>query len=395
MESFISFMQEIKKNNVRDALDKAVSSGSLHCVVGLVASKDEILFEHAAGFRDEKKISLMYVDSILAIASCTKLITSIAALQLVEAGIITLDDPVSKYLPRLEDLKILNSFNGQELCLVPTKETPTIRQLMTHTSGYVYPFWNKDFFEADQNKAIKNLYAQDGCFEIPIAFEPGSRWAYGIGLDILGEVIKEVSQMSLYEYFSENIFQPLEMNDTAYQLSEEGYKRSVTMMQRLDNSFIASKAFQPSIDSSYVKELGGEGLYSTAVDFSHVLQMLLNQGSYKGHKILSDSMIDLMFSNQTGNLEIVDSISQIPSLTKDFNLSFGSKSHWGLGITYHPEGTQYGRSKDSASGAGIFNTYYWVDRQAGHCGFFSTQLVPFFDDKVIEAYQEFESSIYS
>ena len=284
MESFISFMQEIKKNNVRDALDKAVLSRSLHCVVGLVASKDEILFEHAAGFRDEKKISLMYVDSILAIASCTKLITSIAALQLVEAGIITLDDPVSKYLPRLEDLKILNSFNGQELCLVPTKETPTIRQLMTHTSGYVYPFWNKDFFEADQNKAIKSLYAQDGCFEIPIAFEPGSRWAYGIGLDILGEVIKEVSQMSLYEYFSENIFQPLEMNDTAYQLSEEGYKRSVTMMQRLDNSFIASKAFQPSIDSSYVKELGGEGLYSTAVDFSHVLQMLLNQGSYKGHK---------------------------------------------------------------------------------------------------------------
>ena len=213
-------MQEIKKNNVRDALDKAVLSRSLHCVVGLVASKDEILFEHAAGFRDEKKISLMYVDSILAIASCTKLITSIAALQLVEAGIITLDDPVSKYLPRLKDLKILDSFDGQELCLVPTKETPTIRQLMTHTSGYVYPFWNKDFFEADQNKAIKSLYAQDGCFEIPIAFEPGSRWAYGIGLDILGEVIKEVSQMSLYEYFSENIFQPLEMNDTAYQLSE-------------------------------------------------------------------------------------------------------------------------------------------------------------------------------
>ena len=388
----MSFFEASKS---RALIDQSIADGSLNCAVGIVANKEEIIFEYAAGFRDAHKNAPMQVDSIIAVASFTKLITTIAALQLVDEGIIGLDTEASEYLPTLKELKILREANEDKVNFSSPKRAPTIRELMTHTSGYVYPYWNRDFFLAEKNQSIDSLYSKNGILGIPLAFEPGSKWAYGVGLDILGEVIKEVTQLSLMDYFSKKIFEPLNMPDTKYLLTEETFNRSVTMMQRDGKGLIPAEHYQPSVNSPYNKELGGGGLYSTAIDYTHVLQMLLNDGVYKKQQILSKAMIDLMFCNQTGKLDIEDSHTQIPSLTKDFNLSFGAQSHWGLGFIFHPEGTQYGRPVNSVSGAGIFNSYFWIDRKTGFSAIFATQLIPFFDERVIKAYQRFEASIYS
>ena len=220
-------------------------------------------------------------------------------------------------------------------------------------------------------------------------------------------LVERVSESDLITYFDKNILGPLEMNDTFYEFPSEKMDRASSIWIRSDTPlpsffqrfFLRLTAFFSGSDLIHLEELqpksaekgsfefytGGGGLYSTTSDYSKILRMLLNNGVLNDHQILSEEMVDKMFDNHSSDHEI-----QLGS----WNMGFGAEANWGLGFMVHPAGTSFGRSENSASWGGIFNSYYWIDRETGIAGIFATQLFPFFDERFIKHYNTFESEVY-
>ena len=184
-----------------------------------------------------------------------------------------------------------------------------------------------------------------------MAFEPGTKWEYGIGIGWLGLIVEEVSGCKLGSYFNDFIFDTLEMKDTSFELSEDKFHRSVTIMERYRGSLVALKEGQPKIYEKGIKKFqsGGGGLYSTLPDYAKILITLLNRGTYNRNQILSGSIVDAMFTNQIGELDVEKITSQNQELSNDADMGFGSAAKWGLGFLLHLQGTQNGRSPGSAS----------------------------------------------
>lgn len=378
-------------------LEDATARGDLAVTVGIVGNSKKILMQHASGFRDEDGQVPMAVDSIIDIASMTKLVTTIATLQLVETGKVELDQGIDSYLPEFKSIQILESFDfdGNPSYSKPSR-APTIRELITHTSGFVYSIWNQDALTA-QTKGITSGLSNDGKYiHAPLAFEPGTKWEYGIGIDWLGVLVEKVSGLTLLEYFSQHIFDPLGMPDTSYEFLPEKIHRSVTMMARVDGKLGVSSGMQPTPAEKGSMNFygGGGGLYSTVGDYARLMQALLNGGTLEGNKILSETTVDEMFQNQIGDLDVSPGIARITSLSNDFDMGFGSAAKWGLGFLLHPNGTENGRSPGSVSWAGLFNSYFWIDREKDLFGVFATQTLPFYDSKSINTLKSFEKAVY-
>ena len=397
-------------SEVKRAIEEAVTSGDVKMSIGLITKKDGDLLNHAAGFRDESGLIKMEHDSILQIASMTKLVTTIAILQLVEKEKIVLDNQIDYYLPELANLKVLKGFDqGSPVYLEPSRR-PTVRELITHTSGFTYDFLDEDI-NALVNMGLLETTLKDppdGMFlKAPLIAEPNEKFQYGISTDWLGVLVERVSESDLITYFDKNILGPLEMDDTFYEFPSEKMDRASSIWIRsnaplpsfFQRLFLRVTAFFSGSDLIHVEQLqpksakkgsfefytGGGGLYSTTSDYSKILRMLLNNGVLNDHQILSEEMVDKMFDNHSSDHEI-----QLGS----WNMSFGAEANWGLGFMVHPAGTSFGRSENSASWGGIFNSYYWIDRETGIAGIFATQLFPFFDERFIKHYNTFESEVY-
>ena len=186
------------------------------------------------------------------------------------------------------------------------------------------------------------------------------------------------------------------MKDTSFELSEDKFHRSVTVMERYRGNLLALKERQPKISEKGINKFqpGGGRLYSKLPDYAKILVTLLNKGTYNRNQILSESSVDAMFTNQIGKLDVEKITSQNQEISNDADMSFGSTAKWGLGFLLHPQGTQNGRSPGSASWAGMFNTYFWIDRRKSLFGMFATQVLPFYDTKSIEYLKKFEKSVY-
>ena len=397
-------------SGIKSAIEEAVTSGDMKMSIGLIADKDGDLLNYAAGFRDEDSLVKMEHDSIIQIASMTKLVTTIAILQLVEKEKIALDNQIDFYLPELANLKILKGFDQGAPVYVEPSRRPTVRELITHTSGFTYDFLDEDVYALVNMGLLETGLKQppDGLFlKAPLIAEPNKKFQYGISIDWLGVLVERVSELDLITYFDKYIFEPLEMVDTFYEFPSEKMDRASAIWIRSDaplpsffqRLLLRVTAFFSGSDLIHVEELqpksaekgsfkfytGGGGLYSTTSDYSKILRMLLNNGVLNERQILSEEMIDKMFDNHSGDHEI-----QLGS----WDMGFGAKANWGLGFMVHPAGTSFGRSENSASWGGIFNSYYWIDRETGIAGIFATQLFPFFDERVIKHYNEFESEVY-
>ena len=209
-------------------------------------------------------------------------------------------------------------------------------------------------------------------------------------------IVEEVSGCKLGSYFNDFIFDTLEMKDTSFELSGDKFHRSVTIMERYRGNLLVSKERQPKISEKGNKKFqpGGSGLYSTLPDYAKILITLLNRGTYNGNQILSGSSVDAMFANQIGKLDVEKITSQNQEISNDADMSFGSTAKWGLGFLLHPQGTQNGRSPGSASWAGLFNTYFCIDRRKSLFGMFATQVLPFYDTESIEYQNKCKKSMY-
>lgn len=384
-------------HDAQRVLDVAVDRGDLIFASGLVGDKSGALMVHTAGSRDAERILPAGQDSIFAIASMTKLVTTVAALQLVEAGQLDLDNPISRYLPELDSLAVLQGFRDDgEPVYEPASRAPTARELITHTSGFVYSIWNQDAFTLQSKGLASGVGSGREMLNAPLAFQPGTEWQYGISTDWLGYLVEQISGQRLMGYFSEHIFEPLGMEDTTFEFAAEKMDRAVFMMARVEDELVTSPAMQPTPESPGSADFygGGGGLYSTLHDYSLLLAAILNQGKGANGSILQSQTVEAMFHHQIGSLNVKPCATQMPALSHDLDVGFGSPATWGLGLLLHTAGTVNGRSAGSGSWAGLFNSYFWIDRERDLFGIFATQVLPFLDPKAVATLTAFERAIY-
>jgi CubicO group peptidase (beta-lactamase class C family) len=370
-------------------LSETVGAGRLPGVVAGIATADGVTYLAGAGMRDLEARSRMTEDTIIAIASMTKPVTTVAVLQLMERGLVDLDAPVSRYLPELGELQLLQGFDAQTGAILrDAPSAPTVRQLLTHTSGFVYEIWNPAVFRAVQSGALPSLFAGKAGLSVPLAFMPGERWEYGIGIDWAGLLVEHLSGQTLDTYFKEHIFTPLKMVDTSYFAAETQAERTATIYARTPKGLVPTPDPTPMV-------LGGGGLYSTVSDYLRFLRMLLAGGSLDGQRILQSTTVDDMFRNQIGELRVTPGGSQMPAVSNDFDMGFGAPASWGLGFLRHESATAAGRPAGSVSWAGLYNSYFWIDRERGLCAVVATQILPFYDDDSVALLKAFEAAIYS
>ena len=376
-------------------LNAGVEGGRIPGVIAVAASSDRVLFQGAAGVQDISGGTAMSVDTIVRIASQTKAITSVAVMQLVENGKLNLDAPASEYLPRLADVEVLEGFDddGKPVRRPPTSQV-TVRQLLTHTSGYVYEIWNSDAVHNVELGLVASISAGgDGFTYAPLASDPGTRWEYGISTDVLGIIIEEVSGKSLDEYFRQQIFEPLKMSDTFFDVPEDKANRVATAHVRASDGELTPLPL--SLHSGGFRS-GGGGLYSTASDYMRFLRSLLNGGEFEGVRILNSESVDLMAQNQIGELDVPDTIQTAnPALSNDVDFKSMRAKKFGLGFLINTDDGTGGRSVGSLSWAGLYNSYYWIDRENDVCGVLITQILPFYDADVVTLMNKFESAVYA
>ena len=370
-------------------LTRYTELGLLPGIVAGLGNSEGTLYQGAAGKRNLDSGEQMTTDTIVAIASMTKPVTTVAALQLVDQGLLDLDAQITDYLPELHALKVLAGFDeeGNRVLRDPAS-IPTTRQLLSHTSGYVYEIWNENALRSVSNGQVSSLFDPEGdSLQAPLGFSPGERWEYGIGIDWAGVIIETLTGKALDVYFQDHIFSPLKMADTFYAVPETKTRRVASTYLRTTSGFELSPPLAVTIS-------GGGGLYSTIADYLKFMRALLNLGRLDGANILRPQSVDMMFENQIGELTVGPGHTAIPEASNDFDMGFGKMAKWGLGFLLHGEQTEAGRPAGTGSWGGLFNSYFWIDRQNDICALIATQVMPFYDAHAVALLQEYEQSIY-
>ena len=373
--------------SVDEALRSGIARRKIPAVAGMVASNSKTLYEGAFGQRDSSGVPVR-VDSIFQIASMTKAVTTVAALQLVEQGKLGLDEPVSRYLPAFEKLQVLKSFGANgEPNLGPVLKPPTLRHLVTHTSGLCYDTWDGDMFQY----ASKTPGGPAG--PGPLMFEPGKRWQYGQGVDWAGRLVETLSNMTLEDYFQQKIFRPLGMVDTSYVLPEAKFERLVSNHRRsADGVLQQDERKLPTPPKSFN---GGGGLYSTAADYVRFMQMILNRGRGPGGvRLLQAKTVQSMKVNQIGALTAGKMKTFKPLVSSAVDVQPGHEEKWGLGFLINSTPYAGGRAAGSLAWAGLYNTFYWIDVKRGLCGVILMQFLPFVDQEAVGLLNDFEQAVY-
>ncbi|EXJ60852.1 beta-lactamase [Cladophialophora yegresii CBS 114405] len=351
------------------------------------------------------------LDTTLPIFSCTKLITALAVLQLVEQGKVALDDPVEKYVPRISKMQVLESIkpgpDGKlDPVLRPPKTKPTVLHLITHTLGQAY-----DFFEpltlawrVHTGRPPMGYHSVGDWedFDTPFVSDPGSKYIYGIGIDWLGWIIEAVSGESLPDYLGNHICKPLGMNETGGKLPPGKKNTAVVHFDMEAQGLVGNKDF--FLNESPRLWGGGGFLYSTMNDYAKLLVALLNNGASPttGNQILKpDTVKDYVYKDLLGPevdrsaLGEIGSTIPIATLEGTFFPSMPvEKKGWSAGFMLNHEDLPYGRKAGSGAWAGLGNLFYWVDPATGIAGMIGTSLLPFVNPTVMRLFDEMERVAY-
>ncbi|WP_076863684.1 serine hydrolase domain-containing protein [Bradyrhizobium mercantei] len=364
-------------------------------VVAIAATGKDVIYQGAFGKRDLSKSDPMTADSVFWIASMTKAVTSAGAMQLVEQGKLSLDEPIGKLLPDLAAPQVLEGFDAKgEPKLRPAKTPITLRKLMTHTAGFCYDLWNADMGKYMEKTGTPGIIScLNAALKTPLASDPGTRWEYGINIDFVGKAVEAASGKKLDAYLRDNMFAPLGMSDTGFKISDDMRKRLVGMHARGEDGALAAMPFELEQNPEF--HMGGGGLYSTAADYIKFCQMILNKGKGNGNQLLKPETVAAMGQNQMGDLSVSKMTTAAPPYTNDVDLYPDQVKKWGLSFLINTAKTPEGRSPNSLAWAGLANTYYWIDPSRDVCGVILTQLLPFADKHSLEAFAGFEKGIYA
>jgi methyl acetate hydrolase len=371
-------------------LRAAIERKDVPGVVVLVTDRDRVLYQGAFGVADVATGRSLTPDAMFRIASMTKPVTSVALMQLIEQGRLTLDDPAEKYLPELANQQVIENFDAATGAyqLRPAASKPTVRNFLTHTSGLAYPFTSAIW------RDFKPHAGETYPFGGPLLFDPGTRWHYSTSTDVSGKLVEAVSGQKLEDYFREHIFIPLKMNDTSYNVPEAKGPRMVAQQQRAGARMDGAIELQnPQPGLSVAAPIGGGGLASTADDYGRFVRMLLNGGALDGARVLKAETVALMGQNHIGAVSVPALKSALPR-SADFTFIDDNKDKWGLGFLITTNQVAGKRSPGSLSWGGINNTFFWVDPAKGIAGVIMMQYLPFADAKALATYDTFERGAY-
>ncbi|REG84468.1 serine hydrolase domain-containing protein [Algoriphagus antarcticus] len=350
-------------DRIDQMLEETVSSNQVPGLVALIVKDGKIVYHEAKGLADVASGTEMAKDQIFRIASQSKAITSTAVMMLWEEGKFKLDDPISKYIPEFANPQILAGFRygDSSYSSKPSPREITIRHLITHTSGIGYGL-------IDGNEQMKMIYQKAGIVDLfttepvkirdnikklaklPLHHEPGTKYTYSEGLDVLGYFIEVISGMTFDQFLQTRIFDPMGMKNTGFYLNEAQGKKLVTIHRKVANQWEAFPVtfYDPDYPKTGAKTFfsGGAGLSSSAEDYAKFLQMYLNGGAYNGTRFLSPTTVKAIMSNQVGDL--------LGDGGKDYGLAFGLVDEKGV--------AQGGiGSLGTFDWGGYFNTQYFAD----------------------------------
>jgi CubicO group peptidase (beta-lactamase class C family) len=360
-------LSSARLTRIRDALQADIDKGVVPGAVTLVARHGQIVSMQALGFRDRETGAPMAPDTIFRIASMTKPFTSVAAMMLAEEGKLLIADPVSRYLPEFSELKVAidsDDASAKALKTEPAHREVTVQDLLRHTSGLTYghltgTLLRKAYETAnilDEKLTNTEMVARLG--KIPLAYQPGTTWQYGVSTDVLGRVVEAVSGMDLDRFIADRICKPLGLVDTSFGPIDD------------------ARAAQPQIDPATGRRppmrdtsvrpkwiSGGSGLLSTAGDYLRFAQMLLNRGTLGGARLLSPTTVALMTSDHLtpetrrspSTPLLFGALAPAPELGLGFGLGFAVRTHAGR--------NPLPGSVGDFSWSGVTGTYFWVDPQ--------------------------------
>lgn len=376
------------------ALRRATETGTVAGAVAMATTGSDLLYQGCFGVADLASRRTLRTDDIFRIASMTKAITSVAAMQLVEQGKLSLDGPIGAVLPHLAAPMVLDGFRGDMPVLRPAARPITLRHLLTHTAGFGYDTWNVELKRATTALGLPGRPGNvDELARFPLLFDPGARWNYSIATDIVGHAVEAASGMAIDNYLAARVTGPLGMADTGFTLSDAQRPRLVAVHQRQPDGSLGAGERAAGNGPAFLA--GGGGLCSTAGDYTRFLRMLLRGGTLDGARILAAETVAEMGRNQIGELDVLPMRSAVPASSCDCHLFPGMATKWGLGFLINPQAGPDGRSAGSLAWAGLVNCYFWVDPAAGVAGVLMTQSLPFADPKVLDLLGAFERGVYS
>lgn len=371
-------------------LAKAIEQAGLPGASAMIVDRDGVRFSGAWGHADAVARTPMQLDTVCQIASMTKALVSVAAMQLVEQGKLTLDGPIGEHLPELADALVMEGLDKDGTpVLRPAKRPVTLRHLLTHTAGLGYFFVQPQVLQYFGAVGMP-VPGSKASITMPLMFDPGEKWEYSVATDWVGLAVEKVAGCDLQTYLTQHIFEPLGMTDTAFR-SEVPADAAKVHVRTEDGGL----AINPVSLGGGEFQSGGGGLSSTAPDYARFLQMMLRGGELDGNRILSEESIAEMSRNQIGDLRAGYMGSAMPELAQPFDTFPDQDTKWGLGFLINPEPVKGGRNAGSLAWAGIFNSYYWIDPTAGIAGVFISQLSPFGDPGALEAFGVLEQMAYA
>ncbi|AEE24529.1 beta-lactamase [Glaciecola sp. 4H-3-7+YE-5] len=365
-------MSKARLERIEPAMQAFVDEQKLAGTLTLVARKGKVVHVEGVGYRDREAKAPMSEDTIFRIYSMTKPITAVAALTLWEQGKFQMNDPVSKYLPELANLKVYAGMDGENMVLEDTSKVMTIKQLFTHTAGFSYGFTQSPVDKLYQQSALFSgqIKRQDLLKEVaklPLNHQPGSKWNYSIGTDIIGILVERLSGQTLGAYFEQHIFEPLEMDDTGFYVPKDKQDRlaQIYVINQqgqtvpMENEPLGDYLSAPEIES------GGGGLVSTIEDYYTFTQMLLNGGEYQGKRILGRKTVEYMRTNHLPT-------SLIPFEPSSTGEGYGLA----MSVTVDEQGANTMGSAGDYGWAGAASTYFRIDPKEQMIVISMTQLMP-------------------
>lgn len=371
----------MKRSDLDCLLRAAVLDGGVPGVVAGATDRSGLVYLGAFGSAAAGTQQPMRPETVFRLASMTKLVTSIAVLQLAAEGRVDVDAPFGRCLPEYRQPPVLRSFDfaQRRYETQPARRDVTVRDLLTHTAGYGTWFLNP---ELRVLAGPKPEY-----YNAPFLIcEPGSRFQYGTSTDVVGQLVPALSGLRLDEYFAQRILGPLGMRDTAY-VAPADTTRLAAVHVRAPTGFVAQPPEPPEAPR------GGAGLFGTVADYLALLRMLLNGGRAAGRQVLDADAVAALTSNQIGDLMAVRQTTAAPERTSDFAFMDGTQK-FGFGVMIETHARQSGRAAGSYAWAGIFNTFFWVDPAAGIAAVVCMQLSPFCTPASLAVCDAFEAELY-
>ncbi|KAI4864320.1 beta-lactamase family protein [Hypoxylon rubiginosum] len=406
----VTELRSIMEQSIAATGDEAVASTIPGATLVVVGRDGTELFAHAAGKRNIRSQEPMTLENVMWMASCTKMVVGLACMQLVERGALQLDDAaqVEELCPELRDVKVLRDDGTFE----DRKKGITLRMLLTHTSGFGNTFFEEtlrdwglpigiDEFSGDIRDILK----------IPLRFQPGEGWMYGIGIDWAGIILHRKTGLSLNDFIQENICRPLGLENINF-LPTQAMKDNLATMhaRQADGKLVPRDHLQrrPLVvetpeEIAGVFHSGGAGLFAKPQEYARILAVLLNDGACPrtGSRLLAKTTVDAMFANQIprfpdfGRQGIPaakpDLTNPLPDL---YPVAGAPPQGWGLTFMLSGANPATGRSDGTAYWAGLANTYWWCDRERGVAGLVCAQILPFLDAGVVDLWWKLEAAVF-